>query len=56
MMQDKIESIMNWKEPTKKKLNRSFLGLASHYRLFISNFAKIAAHLHKLNSKACAGQ
>jgi hypothetical protein len=54
MMQDKIESIMNWKEPTNKKLNRSFLGLASHYRHFISNFAKIAAPLHKLTSKSCA--
>jgi hypothetical protein len=53
-MQDKIESIMNWKKPTNKKLNRSFLGLASHYRHFISNFAKIAEPLNKLTNKACA--
>jgi hypothetical protein len=46
MMQGKIESIMNWKEPMNKKLNRSFIGLASHNRHFILSFAKIAAPLH----------
>ena len=50
--QAKIEAIKNYPVPTNVRAVRAFLGLASYYRRFAgSNFAHVAAPLHKLTSK-----
>ena len=41
----------NFPDPTSIKDVRQFVGLASYYRHFIANFAKIAQPLHSLTSK-----
>lgn len=43
-----IEKVKNFPLPTSIKEVRSFLGLASYYRRFINDFAKIARPLHEL--------
>jgi predicted aspartyl protease len=50
-LEDKVEAVCEWPEPKNKKEVRSFLGLASYYRTFIADFAKMAGPLHKLTSK-----
>ncbi|KAI3775098.1 hypothetical protein L1987_49666 [Smallanthus sonchifolius] len=47
----KIEAVKNWSTPKTPTEIRSFLGLASYYRRFISNFSKIAVPLTALTHK-----
>lgn len=47
----KIKAILDWEAPKKVKEVRSFLGLASYYRRFLSNFSRIALPLTTLTRK-----
>lgn len=47
----KTAAVENWMTPTNISGLRSFLGLASYYRRFIKDFAKVAKCLHELTSK-----
>ena len=48
----KVEAVAEWPVPQCVRDVRSFLGLASYYRKFIRDFAKIASPLHALTEKA----
>ena len=48
----KIERVKNWPTPSGVDQLRSFLGLASYYRRYVKDFAKIASPLHALIGKA----
>ena len=48
----KIEKVANWPTPQTKQHLHSFLGLAQYYARFIKDFAKMAARLDRLTSKA----
>lgn len=45
---EKVEAVKNWPTPKNSKDIESFLGLASYYRKFIKNFAKIAQPIRRL--------
>ena len=47
----KIEAVVNWKQPKNVLEVRIFLGLAGYYRKFVKGFSKIAAPLTKLTRK-----
>eukprot|EP00256_Glycine_max_P069192 XP_025983787.1 uncharacterized protein LOC106798192 [Glycine max] len=48
----KVESVMEWQQPTTPTEVRSFLGLAGYYRKFIEGFSKLALPLTKLTRKS----
>jgi len=47
----KVKAILDWEPPKLVLTLRSFLGLASYYRKFIKNFAKMATPLINLLKK-----
>ena len=48
---EKTRAVMEWPTPTNVGEVRAFVGLASYYRRYVRNFAKIAAPLHALMKK-----
>jgi hypothetical protein len=48
---EKVSVVASWPQPRNLTELRSFLGLASYYRRFVSGFANIARPLHQLTSK-----
>ena len=46
------EKVENWPEPQSVRDVQQFLGLASYYRRFVKDFARIAKPLHRLTEKS----
>ena len=51
VQQEKVEAVRDWPTPRSLTEVRSFVGLCSYYRRFISGFADMAAPLHDLTRK-----
>jgi len=49
--EEKIRTIMEWKEPTNVKGIQSFLGFANFYRRFIQDYSRITTPLIRLTRK-----
>ena len=49
--EDKVLAIRNSPRPLDKTMVKSFLGLASYYRKFITGFAALAKPLHQVSTK-----
>src|SRR4029434_6845180 len=47
----KVDTVKSWPAPRDVAEPRSFLGLASYYRRFIQDFAKVASPMHQLTHK-----
>lgn len=45
---EKVRAVKDFPHLTKVCAVREFLGLASYYRCFVPNFAKVAGPLHSL--------
>src|SRR5258706_6448272 len=48
MQQKKVDAILDWQTPTKKKEVQAFLGFANYYRRFIKNYSAKAKPLIEL--------
>ena len=48
---DKVAAVATWPTPTNTSEVRTFCGLASYYRTFVKDFAKLAKPLHNLTRK-----
>jgi len=48
---EKLEAVKSWPRPNDKQQMRSFLGLCTYYRKFISGFADITKPLSKLTEE-----
>ena len=51
MEKEKIQRVIEWPVPRSIKNVQKFLGLASYYRQFMKDFAKIAKPLHEMTRK-----
>ena len=49
---EKVACVSNWPIPKSLKEVRQFLGLASYYRKFVKDFAKLAAPMYDLIKKS----
>ncbi|GBG82512.1 hypothetical protein CBR_g34889 [Chara braunii] len=49
-LEDKIEALRVWPEPTNTTDVRSFMGLAGYYQRFITGYSRIAAPMTRLQS------
>ena len=52
MDQEKIRTVLEWKEPTTVKEVQSFLGFANFYRRFIQGYSKLTRSLTNLTKKS----